>query len=317
MTMSVFFEDRGVIGILTMMDLTAEGASVTLDDSSLVISSEGGGQPLVMTERQHQFVRDVVGVRSVMVDYVTLTTAHIETIFQMVRRSDVATLRLNWYDPKFNGPANCDAVVRGIELLRSHKIRSLEISADTGIISAGMTERLIAAVNELPKLQMFKCHRIDLSVTDLMNLRKDLISVKSTRMSMSDNVRSKMRTAIESYWNLTNIPVGVCTHCDSTHDDNLIGNVDRDKCSIVMAVVRNRSMTPRLVHESALDICIALLPLRLPAYIVLWIADWIPPHHHRFERGDYRENLCDYDPRHMLKIRLIEGIAKSYDALRR
>jgi hypothetical protein len=58
--------------------------------------------------------------------------------------------------------------------------------------------------------------------------------------------------------------------------------------------------------------CLGLLPLRLPVYVVLWIIDWLPPCHHRFEwKGD-----PEHDPYHVRKVRKIEGMTQSYRRLR-
>jgi hypothetical protein len=60
------------------------------------------------------------------------------------------------------------------------------------------------------------------------------------------------------------------------------------------------------------NLTIALLSMRLPAYVVLWILDWLPPMSTRFEwRGDPA-----HDPFHGKKIALIEGLVASYRRLK-
>jgi hypothetical protein len=67
----------------------------------------------------------------------------------------------------------------------------------------------------------------------------------------------------------------------------------------------------RNCHSVISGYAIALLPMRLPTYVVLWILDWLPPMSTRFEwQGDPA-----HDPFHGKKIALIEGLTKSYRQL--
>ena len=65
------------------------------------------------------------------------------------------------------------------------------------------------------------------------------------------------------------------------------------------------------MRHIVIDICIALASLRLPPYIVLWIIDQIPPMSHRFT---YKDN-DDYDPHHLRKLRLIEGVERAVERI--
>jgi hypothetical protein len=66
------------------------------------------------------------------------------------------------------------------------------------------------------------------------------------------------------------------------------------------------------LHPRLTEWCLALAPLRLTSYIVLWILDWIPPMTFRWYDGEHRP----HDRNHLLKLRLIEGVMKSYSAIR-
>ena len=57
---------------------------------------------------------------------------------------------------------------------------------------------------------------------------------------------------------------------------------------------------------------ITMLPRRLPAYVVLWILDWIPPMNRRYR---WRNDPA-FDPHHGKKIALISGLMVSYRAIK-
>jgi hypothetical protein len=66
------------------------------------------------------------------------------------------------------------------------------------------------------------------------------------------------------------------------------------------------------LHPRMLTLCITLAPLRLTPYVILWILDWIPPMN--FKHYDSRHR--PYDINHLSKLRLIEGVTRSYAKLR-
>ena len=57
----------------------------------------------------------------------------------------------------------------------------------------------------------------------------------------------------------------------------------------------------RLAHPDIIGICLALAPLDLPPYVLLWIVDWLP-----------RYDLLS----HHKKIHLIESVVKSIRKLK-
>jgi hypothetical protein len=61
------------------------------------------------------------------------------------------------------------------------------------------------------------------------------------------------------------------------------------------------------LHDRLLELYLALAPLRLSPYELLWILDYIRPMNFRC----YREGV-PYDPNHTLKLRLFESVAESY-----
>jgi hypothetical protein len=61
------------------------------------------------------------------------------------------------------------------------------------------------------------------------------------------------------------------------------------------------------LHYRLLELCLALAPLRLTPYELLWILDYVPP----MSFLCYREGI-PYDPNHTLKLRLFESVAASY-----
>jgi hypothetical protein len=65
------------------------------------------------------------------------------------------------------------------------------------------------------------------------------------------------------------------------------------------------------LHDRLIELCIALAPLKLAPYELLWILDYIRPMNFRC----YREGV-PYDPNHTLKLRLFESVAVSYQKIR-
>jgi hypothetical protein len=67
------------------------------------------------------------------------------------------------------------------------------------------------------------------------------------------------------------------------------------------------------IRRAVLNFGITLLPLQLPVYELLWVLDWLSPMSIRYVwRGDPA-----YDPHHVKKVRLIEGLTRSYQALKK
>jgi hypothetical protein len=65
------------------------------------------------------------------------------------------------------------------------------------------------------------------------------------------------------------------------------------------------------LHDRLLELHLALAPLRLTPYELLWILDYVSPMDFRC----YREGV-PYDPNHTLKLRLFESVAASYQKLK-
>jgi hypothetical protein len=101
---------------------------------------------------------------------------------------------------------------------------------------------------------------------------------------------TRLRATAENNWALLELNIG---WTPTRLDDRIITR-------------RNNEMRWKNVHRIVLQHCLTLRPLRLPPYVLLWILDWLPPLHHRFQT----EHLCNYDPNHGKKIRLIESIMR-------
>jgi hypothetical protein len=67
-----------------------------------------------------------------------------------------------------------------------------------------------------------------------------------------------------------------------------------------------RSMWCNL-HGRLLELCIALAPLHLSSYELLWILDYLPPMNFKC----YKDGR-PYDANHLRKLRLYEGVMRSY-----
>ena len=74
-------------------------------------------------------------------------------------------------------------------------------------------------------------------------------------------------------------------------------SVSTDVAEIEAILKRNDSLRWRTVHPWLLDTCLAMSPLELPPYVLLWIVDWIPFFEHAVS--------------HRKKIHLIESIRDS------
>ena len=70
----------------------------------------------------------------------------------------------------------------------------------------------------------------------------------------------------------------------------------------------------RRVHPMLLDICLAFAPMRLPAYVLMWIIDWLPVDFQWIE-PDLHSYVTNQSHLHLVpqikKIRLIEGVYRS------
>jgi len=67
-------------------------------------------------------------------------------------------------------------------------------------------------------------------------------------------------------------------------------------------VARNKWCIRQNVHQLILDVCIAFAPVELPAYVILWILDFLP--------------AMEYGVKHITKIRDIEKVVKSIQTRR-
>ena len=73
------------------------------------------------------------------------------------------------------------------------------------------------------------------------------------------------------------------------------------------------------MHAILLDICIAFAPMRLLPYVLLEVVDWLPVKYVIMDgwtrvvqaRSDENESMM-HRMRHIKKIRLIEGVYRSY-----
>jgi hypothetical protein len=65
------------------------------------------------------------------------------------------------------------------------------------------------------------------------------------------------------------------------------------------------------LHGHLLDICLALAPLHLSSYELLWILDYLPPMNFKC----YKDGK-PYDANHLRKLRLYESTMKSYKLIR-
>lgn len=90
----------------------------------------------------------------------------------------------------------------------------------------------------------------------------------------------KIRDAVEWNWSL------------------LTFNMPRDNAFRNSIRERNRSLQWRLVQPKILDICVAMAPLQLPPYVLLWIIDWLPfyeaavSHHKKIALIENINNSC-------------------------
>src|SRR6185312_7335328 len=99
-------------------------------DGVLVISGRISSmlEVSMMTDYQHRFVRDVVGVRRLAIRAIVLAPEHIRTIFQTVSRSEISEFELDWFDVVPDDLVGLEAVVAGVELLRGHTtLRTFDI----------------------------------------------------------------------------------------------------------------------------------------------------------------------------------------------
>jgi hypothetical protein len=71
---------------------------------------------------------------------------------------------------------------------------------------------------------------------------------------------------------------------------------------------KHRRATWCNLHGHLLDICLALAPLHLSSYELLWILDHVPPMDFKW----YKDGK-PYDVNHLRKLRLYEGVMHSYE----
>jgi hypothetical protein len=88
--------------------------------------------------------------------------------------------------------------------------------------------------------------------------------------------------------------------------------VANDSPQLMARVAERNSPRWRELRNRLGDAVVTMLPLRLPTYELLWILDWLPPISRRYRwRGDPA-----YDPYHGKKVALIEGMTRSYRAIK-
>jgi hypothetical protein len=202
-------------------------------------------------------------------------------------------------------------LVTCVEELRDHpSLRELTLMAQ-GHMYPALTKRLWRAIRHLPALRVAQFVKFGIDREESLNLIRESRTIREflpvPMFGNHDPYFVELQSAIAQNWSLRLPLAQICSYCGS-FDPVYAGHI----CATSDALRRNYSMAEDKVHRFVLDKCLALAPLRLPAYVILWILDWLPPLHHRFE---YRGNLS-YDPRHMLKIRLIESLTRSYRTLR-
>jgi len=76
--------------------------------------------------------------------------------------------------------------------------------------------------------------------------------------------------------------------------------------------IRNSMLQWSNVHYRLRDLCIALAPLRLPSYVILWVFDWLPSHY-MIDNDEWRSLM--YRAHGLRKLRLIDAVMQSYVAV--
>jgi hypothetical protein len=278
----------------------------------LTVKVEKRGEPYADPPLSDNHLRRIcsAGFRELRITDVTIMNAQLLTIFRAVARSAAirVELRLNMMldEPSY------DSLAEGLEQLRGHPTLSTLYISIKYATSRDDVDRCVAALALIPKLRSVTFDRCVSSVEPIVRLLETHPEMEDCSIDyaheLADGVGwTRMEKTVDEHWSVLTNEYYLCRRCRA-----LFREVGRPSCIISRALERNWSIRAERLHDLVADLCLALLPLRLPAYVILWIVDWIPPHHHRFTQGADR----NYDPRHMLKIRLIEGIAKLYDALR-
>jgi hypothetical protein len=192
--------------------------------------------------------------------------------------------------------------VECIELLRGHPtLRQVDfpMGHQRSLIDKALTTALhLPALRGLSIMGIMPFTSVDILVELIRNHRFLNDVAVLMQVDYDDSEIERIASALRQNWRMTFLPTGHrCQKCSDT---------DHAPCDIMRYLQRNKDMQWKNVHKLVLDACIALQPLWLSPYVVLWILDWLPPMHHRF---DYRDDP-DFDPHHVRKIRLIESVMK-------
>jgi len=94
------------------------------------------------------------------------------------------------------------------------------------------------------------------------------------------------------------------THCKCDDCTTVCGQPNCLRCKVSLLTKRNFDMSWRNVHPLVLNVCIALVAMRLPPYVLLEIIDWLPP-----------ASLCDKfgnDWNRFRKVQMISAVQNFY-----
>jgi hypothetical protein len=210
---------------------------------------------------------------------------HLELVTALAARTNLISVML---PAPLTNPQNVYAICeRMVDLVeRNKKLRGLHLSGDRFIISLPSRKRFIEMLVEHTGLR-------DLRIDDT-----NLMTVDEVRQVIAENRSIRQITLHIDYINRRDIIKEFANNWVLRFIASIKRSISGDK---------ERCWSSHWVGRIT-NYVVAMLPRRLPAYVMLWILDWIFPMNRRYKwRGDPA-----YDPFHGRKIALIEGLVQSY-----
>jgi hypothetical protein len=151
-----------------------------------------------------------------------------------------------------------------------------------------------------------------LAYDDIITILEQNKQIKSLKLRNRSLLPNNVLPAIRNCWNLLSFSINEDPKLKKCRCGTYHAGGRGVWCDISAVLERNRQYQWKWVHQRVLNLAVALAPLRLPVYVALWIVDWIAPMSWRFRVG----GRPDHDPQHLKKLRLLEGVAQSYERLR-
>ena len=224
---------------------------------------------------------------------------------------------------RFSGdPLTCSMIVKVFN--RNPELKSFKLLPNTGIMPpVGWTaETAVAVVNAAashPTLRMLTviCSGIRgaaqsellLAIAKLIRTNPRILTIRIEGFQCTVDLEKvsglvEIYNALRTNWTLTQLTM-ICA-CRWSFGRDHWPPTDSNLWKIDRRIAYNMYSCWSDVHEEVLNVAIALRPMGLSSYVLLWILDWHPRCRFLYVHGDDNE----YDPYRARKLALIERVSR-------